>query len=179
MYQAIAWEGHLNYLNNKIFGEDLVLVSHTLPGDLSFGPHSVKPVALWCSRPETPWLPSLVHVASAGAFQGLMVRKTCSAWLSPSYFISEAPLGERGSCPAWPGVQCLLLWWGSQSVVNASFVCTFPYSALCAGLLFLTWTANEWIIPKTAKWQLNKWLCQFCIMISQILIIENAKSSFL
>ena len=74
MYQAIVWEGHLKgsvyMVNNKISGEDLVLVSHTLPEDLSFGPHFIKPVVLWCSCPETPWLPSLVHVASADAFQG-------------------------------------------------------------------------------------------------------------
>ena len=94
MYHAIAWEGHLNYLNNKIFGEDLVLVSHTSPEDLSFGPHSIKPVALWCSCPETPWLPSCMWHLQVHS-RGLMVRKNCSAWLGPSYFISEAPLGER------------------------------------------------------------------------------------
>ena len=86
MYQAIAWEGHLNYLNNKIFGEDLVLVSHTLPGDLSFGPHSVKPVALWCSRRETPWLPSLVHVASAGAFHGAHGEENLLCLAEPKLF---------------------------------------------------------------------------------------------
>ena len=69
MYQAIAWEGHLNYLNNKICRTILFL-----PATLGLAiypsvpvPSSRCPLVL-LSRNTVAAITG--HVASAGAFQG-------------------------------------------------------------------------------------------------------------